>query len=54
LERDEYDKIRRVFISAQTGTGLNLLREAVTEYTKASTMARLDRLPIPQQHDART
>lgn len=54
LERDEYDKIRRVFISAQTGAGLDLLREAVTEYAKASTMARLDRLPLPRQHHART
>lgn len=34
LERDEYDKIRRVFISAQTGVGLDLLREAVAEYAK--------------------
>jgi GTP-binding protein HflX len=34
LERDEYDKIRRVFISAQTGTGLDLLREAITEFAK--------------------
>lgn len=34
LERDEYDKIRRVFISAQTGSGLDLLREAVAECAK--------------------
>jgi GTPase len=34
LERDEYDKIRRVFISAQTGAGLDLLREAVTEFAR--------------------
>ena len=27
VERDEYDKIRRVFISAQTGAGLDLLRD---------------------------
>ena len=54
LERDEYDKIRRVFISAQTGAGLDLLREAVAEYAKASTVARLDRVPVPQHHDART
>jgi GTPase len=54
LERDEYDKIRRVFISAQTGAGLDLMREAVTEYAKASTMARVDRLPVLEQHDART
>jgi GTP-binding protein HflX len=34
LERDEYDKIRRVFISAQTGAGLDLLRQAITEHAK--------------------
>ncbi|WP_194714815.1 GTPase HflX [Noviherbaspirillum soli] len=32
VERDEYDKIRRVFISAQTGAGLDLLREAIGEF----------------------
>ncbi len=31
MERDEYAKIRRVFISAQTGQGLDLLRHAITE-----------------------
>lgn len=34
LERDEYAKIRRVFISAQTGQGLDLLRHAITEHAK--------------------
>jgi GTP-binding protein HflX len=34
LERDEYDKIRRVFTSAQTGAGLDLLRVAVTEFAR--------------------
>jgi len=34
LERDEYDKIRRVFISAQTGAGLDQLRVAVTEFAR--------------------
>jgi GTP-binding protein HflX len=37
LERDEYDKIRRVSISAQTGVGLDLLREAIAEYAKNDT-----------------
>lgn len=31
VERDEYDKISRVFISARTGQGLDLLRGAITE-----------------------
>ncbi len=35
LERDEYDKIRRVFVSAQAGTGLGLLREAIAEIASA-------------------
>ncbi|HJV85783.1 MAG TPA: GTPase HflX [Noviherbaspirillum sp.] len=53
LERDEYDKIRRVFLSAQTGAGLDLLREAIAEFAKEYSVARLDRLPVPEQHDAR-
>jgi GTP-binding protein HflX len=32
LERDEYDKIQRVFISAQTGAGVDLLRQTLAEY----------------------
>ncbi|MDB5823152.1 MAG: hflX [Herminiimonas sp.] len=39
LERDEYDKIRRVFISAQTGEGVNLLRQAVAEFATSSPAA---------------
>ena len=54
LERDEYDKIRRVFISAQTGAGLDLLRDAVAEYAKASAIARLDQVPVREHNDART
>ena len=42
LERDEYDKIRRVFISAQTGSGLDLLREAIAEYAKERAAGRED------------
>jgi GTPase len=34
LERDEYDRIKRVFVSAQTGSGLGLLRQAIIEFTK--------------------
>ncbi|MEO7493948.1 MAG: GTPase HflX [Massilia sp.] len=36
VERDEYDKISRVFISAHTGAGLDLLREAVVESARAA------------------
>jgi GTP-binding protein HflX len=31
VERDEYDKISRVFISAQSGAGMDLLRDAIVE-----------------------
>ncbi len=31
VERDEYDKIHRVFVSAQTGAGVDLLRAAMVE-----------------------
>lgn len=34
LERNEYDRIRRVFISSQTGKGLDLLRQAIAEVAK--------------------
>jgi GTP-binding protein HflX len=54
LERDEYDKIRRVFVSAQNGTGLGLLREAITEFAKEESVARLDSLPVRASLDART
>ncbi|CAN5405829.1 GTPase HflX [soil metagenome] len=39
LERDEYDKIRRVFASAQTGLGLDLLRQAMTEFARERSAA---------------
>jgi GTPase len=36
VERNEYDKISRVFISAHTGAGLDLLRESVVEMARAA------------------
>jgi GTP-binding protein HflX len=36
VERDEYDKISRVFISAHSGAGLDLLREAIVESALAA------------------
>jgi GTP-binding protein HflX len=53
LERDEYDKIRRVFICAQGGDGLTLLREAIAEFTQQHAVERLDYLPVREPHDAR-
>lgn len=35
VERDEYGKLRRVFISAQNGTGVDLLRQALSEFAGA-------------------
>jgi GTP-binding protein HflX len=37
VERDEYDKIRRVFLSAQTGAGVDLLRAALSEFALGET-----------------
>ena len=51
LERNEYDKIRRVFISARTGVGLDLLREAIIEFAKMRNAARLGDLPQEESHD---
>ena len=42
IERDEYDKISRVFVSAQKGDGLDLLREAIVEAAKAAPIYRPD------------
>jgi GTP-binding protein HflX len=36
VERDEYAKISRVFISAQSGAGLNLLRDAIVEAARSA------------------
>ncbi len=36
VERDEYDKIRRVFVSAQTGSGIELLRTAIAEFAQGA------------------
>ena len=35
IEYDEYDKIRRVFVSAQTGEGIDLLRQAIASFARA-------------------
>jgi GTPase len=36
LERDEYGRIHRVFVSAQNGVGLDLLRQAISEFAMAN------------------
>jgi GTP-binding protein HflX len=35
VERDQYGRISRVFVSARTGRGLELLRDAIAEFAKA-------------------
>lgn len=40
VECDEYGKIRRVFVSAQTGEGLDLLRQTVADVLKVSVESR--------------
>jgi len=35
VERDQYGRISRVFVSARTGNGLELLRDAIAEFAKA-------------------
>ena len=42
VERDEYAKISRVFLSARTGVGVDLLRESIVEWAKAAPGARLN------------
>ncbi|TCS33292.1 GTP-binding protein HflX [Paucimonas lemoignei] len=39
IERDEYGRIRRVFISAQSGAGLDLLRQAMAEFARERSAA---------------
>jgi GTP-binding protein HflX len=40
LERDQYGRISRVFVSARTGAGLELLRGAIAEFAQARAAAR--------------
>lgn len=52
VERDEYAKISRVFLSARTGLGVDLLREAVVEWAKAAPGARLNQAyPIDEAEE---
>jgi GTP-binding protein HflX len=44
VERDEYDKIQRVFVSAQTGQGMSLLRQAISERAQAASVTAVSTL----------
>ncbi len=46
IERDEAGRITRVFLSARTGQGLDLLREAISEAVVAGTAG------LQSQHEA--
>ena len=50
VELDEYGKIRRVFVSAKTGAGLDLLRQAIADSLRSSIEAR--RTAQPQLIDS--
>ena len=47
IERGDCDKIRRVFLSAQTGEGLDLLRNALAEVAQQTFGDNADRLADP-------
>jgi GTP-binding protein HflX len=53
IERDEYDKIRRVFISAQTGAGDDLIREAIAEYAEKEHVLQPDAEQSADRDDVR-
>jgi GTP-binding protein HflX len=40
VERDQYGRISRVFVSARTGAGLDRLREAIAEFARERAAAR--------------
>jgi GTP-binding protein HflX len=50
VERDEYGRISRVFVSARTGAGLSDLRRAIAEFAKERAAARGATIPQVQTH----
>ncbi|MFZ6680706.1 GTPase HflX [Undibacterium sp. Tian12W] len=52
VEVDECDKIQRVFLSARTGAGIGLLREAIAEFALAKTSG-IAQVTTPEAVDAR-
>ncbi|MGS0742559.1 GTPase HflX [Glaciimonas sp. GG7] len=51
IERNEYDKIQRVFVSAQSGAGLVLMRQAIAEFVMESNAARVGQQVIENTQD---
>jgi GTP-binding protein HflX len=50
VERDEYGRISRVFVSARTGAGLADLRAAIAEFARERAAARVASVPQAQPH----
>jgi len=48
IERDQYGRISRVFVSARTGAGLEMLRSAIAEFAKTRAAGR--RVPALPAH----
>jgi GTP-binding protein HflX len=46
IERDQYGRISRVFVSARTGAGLELLRQAIAEFAKARAATKPEAHPV--------
>jgi GTP-binding protein HflX len=46
VERDQYGRISRVFVSARTGAGLELLRQAIAEFAKARAATKPEAHPV--------
>ena len=46
VERDQYGRISRVFVSARTGAGLELLRQAIAEFAKARAATKPEAQPV--------
>ena len=54
IEHDEYGRIHRVFVSAKTGAGLDLLRQAIADSLRSSIEARRGaRSETPDSQDVR-
>lgn len=53
LEMGEYDRIHRIFLSARTGVGLNLLRDAIAQYAVFEAAKRINVPQSVELNDAR-
>jgi GTP-binding protein HflX len=49
-EMGEYDKIERVFLSARTGAGIDLLRDAIAKHAQLEALKRVS-APLETEND---